>query len=119
MTEKRPYTIFLDIDGCIVFHNGSLSKQIKKPKILKGVVEKFDAWDRKSYKIILTTGRRESMRQLTEDQLNKLGLFWDQLIMGIGGGPRILINDMKPSSTEPTAMAINIERNKGLSNIEI
>jgi hypothetical protein len=56
------------------------------------------------------------MRAATEKQLAELGIFYDQLIMGMGGGPRIVINDNKPSGQE-TAFAINLERNKGINDI--
>jgi len=38
--------------------------------------------------------------------------------MGVGGGARYLINDNKPNGTE-YATAINIERNKGIKDINI
>jgi hypothetical protein len=38
--------------------------------------------------------------------------------MGVGGGPRYLINDCKPNGLE-TAFAVNMERNKGIKNIKI
>ena len=34
------------------------------------------------------------MRITTERHLSELGIFYDQLIMGVGGGQRILINDL-------------------------
>ena len=112
-------TIFCDIDGTLIKHHGSLSRIItSEPKILEGVVEKLDEWDRKCYNIILTTGRKESLRKFTENQLVKLGIVYDQLIMGLGGGPRYLINDLKPDGTK-TAFAIQVERNKGIKNLEI
>jgi hypothetical protein len=116
----RPKTLIIDIDGCLIHHSGYLSGQIKNPpKILSGVTEKFDAWDKKGYHILLITGRKESTREITEKQLRKCGIFYDQLIMGVGGGARILINDLKPDSTEPTAIAINLERNKGIKDVEV
>ena len=39
--------------------------------------------------------------------------------MGIGGGVRVLINDYKPNSTEETAVAITLERDFGISKINI
>ena len=39
--------------------------------------------------------------------------------MGVGGGDRIVINDRKPNSNRDTAYAINVDRNKGLSDIKI
>ena len=113
-------TVFCDLDGTLIKHHGSLSKQItNKPEVLEGVIKKLDEWDRGCYNIILTTGRRESLRKFTEKQLCELGIVYDQLIMGIGGGPRILINDFKPNSNISTALAINLERNKGIKNVEI
>jgi phosphoglycolate phosphatase-like HAD superfamily hydrolase len=114
----RPKTIICDIDGTLMFHSGKLSEQIQnEPKILPGVTEVFDAWDKKGYRIILLTGRKESMRELTERQLKLLGIFYDQLVMGVGGGDRILVNDLKPNSDKPTAIAVNLERNAGISNL--
>lgn len=116
--DPRPKTILLDIDGTLIEHvaPGAPDYYERTSKLLPGVIKKFQEWDAKGYNIILITGRRESSREFTENQLIKLGLFWDQLIMGVGGGPRILINDIKPTG-EKTAFAINIERNKGLDGI--
>ena len=113
-------TIFCDIDGTLIKHHGNGHTQIQKePVILEGVIEKFVEWDRQSYKIILVTGRKESTRFVTEQQLRKIGIFYDQLIMGIGPGKRYLINDFKPNSQEKTAIAINLTRNKGIKDVEI
>ena len=57
-------------------------------------------------------------RSVTEKQLAEAGIFYNQLIMGIGGGERYLINDCKEDGTQ-YANAINIERNKGIKNINI
>lgn len=112
--ESIPNTIIVDIDGTLIKHYGSLSAQImNEPKLLPNVAEKFAEWDKAGCRIILLSGRRESMRDETEKQLKSLGLFWDQLVLGATRGKRILINDMKLNSIEPTAESINIERNKG------
>ena len=80
-------------------------------------VEKLVEWDSRGYNIILVTGRRESLRPKTEECLEEMGIFYDKLIMGLGGGPRILINDLKPHSDDPTALAVNIPRNKGIKDV--
>ena len=59
-------------------------------------IDKILEWNKKGYTIILTTGRRESNRELTIKQLQEAGIFYDQLIMGVGRGPRVVINDLKP-----------------------
>ena len=119
MTNKSK-TIFLDIDGTIFKHYGNVIAQLKNPvDVLDGVKEKLIEWDHKNYNIILTTGRRESSRSETQKQLEEAGIFYDQLIMGLGGGERVVINDFKPNSTEPTASAICLTRNAGLKEVEI
>lgn len=118
--EIRPKTIFCDIDGTLIEHTVPWESSVPsfKMKILPGTLDKLAEWDRKGYNIILTTGRRESLRKVTEQQLSEVGIFYDQLIMGIGGGMRILINDLKPNN-DITAVAINLNRNQGIQQIEI
>ena len=116
----RPKTIFCDIDGTLVKHFGNAYTQMKqKPEMLPGVIEKMTEWDQKGYTVILVTGRRESFREETVKQLTNLGIHFDHLIMSIGSGQRVLINDLKSNSKAPTAIAVNIERNKGLEDIEV
>jgi len=117
---ERPKTLFVDIDGTLLFHHGCGNLQANtQPVLLAGVHKKFDEWDRKGYRIFLVTGRRESERKKTEEQLQSVGIVYDGLIMGIGGGVRVLINDLKEESKDPTALAICIERNEGIENINV
>ena len=118
--DTRPKTIICDIDGTLVYHRDphTVSKSNHKMELLIGTIEKLLEWERKGYNIILLTGRKESMRQVTIDQLTQLGIYYDQLVMGVGGGPRYLVNDYKPDGTE-AAFAINVERNKGIKDISI
>jgi ribonucleotide monophosphatase NagD (HAD superfamily) len=118
--DPRPKTIICDIDGTLVKHNkpSEVAKNSYLPELLEGTIDKLNEWERNGYNIILLTGRKESMRQATEKQLSQLGIYYDQLIMGVGGGPRYLINDFKPDGTE-AAFAINVKRNVGIKNINI
>jgi len=116
--EKRPKTIFCDIDGTLIKHHGNLTQAMHAPgELLDGTIETLNIWEKKGYKIILTTGRKESMRQSTEKLLFDLGIFYDLLIMGIGGGERILINDRKPDSENNTCFAYNLTRNVGVKDL--
>lgn len=120
MIDTRPKTIFCDIDGTLVKHNppSLTTKPDYKMELLDGTIEKLMDWDKKGYNIILTTGRKESLRSVTEKQLSEVGIFYDHLIMGIGGGARYLINDNKPEGTK-AAYAINPVRNTGIKNINL
>ena len=118
--DTRPKTVFCDIDGTLLEHfPPGESFYGFKPRVLPGTVEKLLEWDKKGYNIILTTGRKESMRKITIEQLELAGIFYDQLIMGIGGGVRVLINDLKPGSDEETAVAFNIKRDEGIDKIDV
>ena len=119
--DNRPKTLFIDIDGTLLRHYGSGNKQarITTPEVLPGVIKKLDEWDRKGYKFILVTGRRESERVATEKQLHSAGIVYDSMIMGIGGGKRVIINDTKPDSDDDTAGFVCVKRNEGIVDINI
>jgi mannose-6-phosphate isomerase-like protein (cupin superfamily) len=114
----RPKTIICDIDGVIFEHTGDICElHARKPVILPGAKERFREWDREGCHIILMTGRRESVRKDTEKQLSAAGFFYDELIMGVGGGVRVLINDKKPDG-DVTTQTLCLERNKGFKHME-
>lgn len=116
----RPKTIFCDIDGTLLHHYGNVVDNITKdPLILNNVLEKISEWEKLNYKIILITGRKESTRKQTELQLSKVGIYYDSLIMGITNGDRIIINDKKQNGIKNTTFAVNLVRNKGLTNCNI
>ena len=122
MKNTKQSVIFCDIDGCIlkVHEKGNCTKLLLlESELLPGVVEKFNEWDRLGYKIVLTTGRPNSTREVTEAQLRAHGLFWHALLMEMGSNKRILINDIHPDYNEHTAIAINLPRNEGLGKVDL
>jgi len=116
-----PMTFFIDIDGTLLRHYGNLSRQhgpFDFYDMLPETLNFINQVEIDGGKIILTTGRKESMRSVTEETLSKLGIFYDQLIMGCNRGPRILVNDLKPSSNLKTAFAFTPKRNS-LDQLEL
>ena len=87
--------------------------------LLPGAIEKFEEWIRKGYHIILVTGRPESLRSITDKQLQNAGIIYHKLIMSLPRGSRVIINDLKPGSDNPTAECVNLVRDKGISNVDI
>lgn len=115
-----PKTIFCDIDGTLLYHMGDvLANYAKSPILLSDIHRNIKQWEKLNYKIILTTGRKECLREITENQLISLGIIYDNLIMGLSNGVRVLINDKKPNSPNNTAFVINLVRNGGMSNIDL
>jgi hypothetical protein len=127
--ESRGKTLFIDIDGTLLKHgktgtgvigwvDGSGEfRERDVGVILPGVRDAINRWHGKGYRLILTTARCESTRAVTEKQLRSCGLFWDMLIMSIGGGQRVLINDIK-SDGSLSAVALNVPRDGGLESID-
>lgn len=114
----KPKTIFCDIDGTLIKKvNGFSNVNKLDPIILNGVIEKINDWDLRGYKIILTTARKESAREITEKHLSDLGLCWDYLLMGITAGKRILINDKLFDDDPDRAMSINVITDQGFNSI--
>ena len=119
---SRPKTIFCDLDGTLVKHCHDivlLADPNYELELLPGTLDKIREWDAKSYCIIITTGRKESLRYSTECQLRRAGIVYNQMIMGFGGGDRVLINDRKSDGLANTAFAINLKRNGGPEDVEI
>lgn len=118
MNDKR-YTIFVDFDGTCCYHWENLPEIMRHDsKILDGVFEKFQEWRSKDYYVVLTTARPESLREFTTRQIMEMGLYFDQLVMGLPTGPRVIINDEKPNGML-TAFAKCVKRNKGLRYVEV
>ena len=117
--QNKPKIIICDLDGTILKHSHRFSVVTRnKAEILPGVLEKFDEWDSTGCRIILMTGRKESAREMTEKDLRELGLCWDQLIMNVGNGARVLINDKLTKWLPDRAISVNVETDKGFETID-
>lgn len=116
-------TIFCDIDGTLIEQVENYMEHVSKGspfKVLPGVLEKLKEWESKNYRLVLTTARKEGSRKITEQHLAELGIFYDHLIMGLGVGPRVIINDLKPGKEDVMmAEAVNLQRNEGLVNVNV
>ena len=117
---SRAKTILCDIDGTLIkqYNKGISQQGTDSPPILDGTINKINEWEGKGYCIVLTTARPESLRVFTCLQLRKRGIFFHQLVMGVTPGIRVLIND-RSNNGEDKARAINVDRNKGIANVEI
>jgi len=116
---SAPKTVFCDIDGTLLPHTGNIIQNLNSSEALVDVIKSIAQWDKLNYKIILTTGRQESTREQTKEQLRKAGIMYSDLIMGLPNGERVLINDKKPNGLRNTAYAINLVRNEGFEHIDL
>ncbi len=108
------HTWLIDLDGTILRHNGHLEGCEELLPGVKGFWDKIPTKDL----IVLLTARQAAYSKDTVDFLRSQGIRFDHIIFDLPSGERVLLNDMKPSGL-PTAHAINLERNDGLSEIRV
>ena len=87
-------TIICDIDGTIFKYQGG-TPEVTNNRVepLPGVIKQMNQWEMEGCRIILITGRRESLRKKTENDLQRFGIPYDVLLMGYADSGRVLIND--------------------------
>ena len=112
-------TIICDIDGTLVKYTGEghLGIMNRAHELLPGVRERIRRWEAQGHRIILITGRRESIRERTESELRRLGIPFDMLLMGYADEGRFLINDLSHNG-KVKGYAVNVERDKGWNNYD-
>lgn len=116
---KHP-TFFVDIDGTIVKYRkfSELSTAVLTP--IQDVIDFINKSYDEGCHIVITTARPQSFELFTKQELEKLGVKYHQMLMGIGRGTRVVLNDKDPDAPElPRAWGINFIRDQGLKDIEI
>lgn len=115
MPASNPKTVILDIDGLLLHHGGKpasfqwFDDGPYRDEVV-GARELLDRLEREGHYIVLITARKRCARKLLKEQLHQCRLYYDQLIMGVTSGVRVLVNDSKPGGGA-TAIGITLERN--------
>jgi NDP-sugar pyrophosphorylase family protein/thiamine kinase-like enzyme len=117
----EPKTYFFDIDGVLFEHDaGHHSKEERYSYPLVPIQQNIDlvkSLRHDGADIVLTTARPDRERVSLENCLKNNSIPYSKIIMGLSGGPRILVNDLKPSSPfSATAIAVNTERNSPITS---
>ena len=117
--KKHP-TFFVDIDGTIVKYRkfSELSTATLTP--IQDVIDFINKSYDEGCHIVITTARPNTFELFTKQELEKLGVKYHQMIMGVGRGTRVVLNDKDPENSDiPRAWGINFVRDQGLKDIEI
>jgi hypothetical protein len=105
-------TIFIDLDGVLVINSGEYFAPLWGST--KGIADNIAAvnrlYDSGKVQIIITTSRREELRQPTIEQLSKEGVKYHQILFGMHHGKRIVVNDYAPSNPFKSCDSVNIAR---------
>lgn len=108
-------TYFVDIDGTIFMYREFNDYHSTPARVIKNSKQYLQqVWDQGHY-IVLTTARPEELRIFTENELRINNIPYNQLLMGIERGPRVLINDMQYNSNQARAFAVNVKRDEGIN----
>ena len=108
-------TYFVDIDGTLVVYRKFIEINEVPLTPIQSVIDKVNNEYDNGAHVVITTARHPEYELFTKQELEKIGVKYHQLIMGIGRGTRYVINDRDPK--EPNidrAVGINLNRNEGL-----
>jgi hypothetical protein len=116
---KNP-TFFVDIDGTIVQYRkfNELETAVLTP--IQDVIDTLNKYYDEGAYIVITSARPIEFELFTKQELEKIGIKYHQLVMGIGRGTRVVLNDKDPENPEsPRALGINLNRDKGWEELNI
>ena len=114
---KNP-TFFVDIDGTIVKYRKFTELSTAKLEPIQDVIDYLNNHYQSGSIIIITTGRPDTYREFTIEELRKIGLNYHQLVMDLGRGTRVIFNDKDPDASHiERAVGFNFTRNNGLDSI--
>lgn len=114
-TPAMNNTYFFDLDGTLFEHCGMWFGEYQP--IIPNTKETIKKLADDGHKIVITTSRKEIMREQTVEQLILNEVPFDELIMDLPRGKRVIVNDSKPYSgweEVETACGITIGRNEGI-----
>jgi hydroxymethylpyrimidine pyrophosphatase-like HAD family hydrolase len=118
-TIKNP-TFFVDIDGTLVQYRkfNELSTSVLTP--IQEVIDVVNKYYDEGAIIVITTARPSSYELFTKQELEKIGVKYHQLVMDLGRGTRVILNDKDPENEQiPRALGINLNRNQGWEGLDI
>ena len=108
-------TYFVDIDGTLIKYRPFDQIQTVAPEAITTVLDLIKTKYEEGAHIVITTARPSELELFTKQELEKIGVNYHQLVMGIGRGTRYIINDKDPQAPEvDRAVGINLTRNEGL-----
>ena len=111
---KHP-TYFVDIDGTLIKYRPFDQIETVAPEAITSVLDLIKSKYEEGAHIVITTARPSELELFTKQELEKIGVKYHQLVMGIGRGTRYIINDRDPQAPEiDRAVGINLTRNEGL-----
>lgn len=112
-------TVFCDIDGTILSHEDEPDYD-SPATVLPGSREKLLKWMSEGYFVMLCTARASVDEAALTTALRRLDVPFHKIVTGLPSGPRVVINDRKPSAMfTAQALSLEIARNQGITTLEL
>ncbi len=109
--KSNLYTIFTDLDGTLITNTSHLiPPYIGEGDPLINNIEVLKKVRKNGGFVIITTSRPEEYREVTIEEMDKHGIPYDVLLMGLPHSQRLIINDFAKSNPYPSCSSINIQR---------
>jgi len=116
---KNP-TFFVDIDGTLVMYRKFSELDTATLTPIQDVIDLVNEYYDNGSHIVITSARPQEYEVFTKQELEKLGVRYHQLLLGIGRGTRVVLNDKDPENPDlPRAVGINFNRDKGLEGLDL
>jgi hypothetical protein len=117
--QRKHFTIFCDFDGCLVENGSKFALKGWKTIAIKQNIKSLNKLSKNNnICLIITTSRPHSELSYVKKLLKENNIKYNNIMMNLPHGRRILINDFSNTNPFPSALAINVERNsQELSNI--
>lgn len=110
----KNHTYFFDIDGTLIKYRVFDNIKILEPEPIQSSIDVLNAQYENGNHIVITSARPQELMEFTKEELNKLGIKYHQIVLGIGRGVRFVVNDIDPLLPEyKRAVGLNLERDKG------
>jgi len=118
-TTKNP-TFFVDIDGTLVKYRKFAELENSTLEPIQDVVDTINDYYEKGAHIVITSARPDSYELFTKQELETIGVKYHQIILGLGRGTRVVINDNDPQNPEISrSLGVNLNRNMGWEGLDI
>ncbi|HGF7195817.1 TPA: hypothetical protein AB5F46_002784, partial [Vibrio cholerae] len=110
---KKFITVFCDVDGVLLKNGSKFAKNGWKTPGLESNLNKIKELQKNGgLFLVLTSSRPESEIDYTVAELEKFGVRVDRCLFGLPHTRRFLINDYSSTNPYPSAVAINLERDR-------
>lgn len=110
---KKHITVFCDVDGVLLKNGSKFAKNGWKTSGLESNLKKISELQKEGgLFLVLTSSRPESEIDYTVSELAKFGVRVDRCLFGLPHTRRFLINDYSATNPYPSAVAINLERDR-------